>query len=334
MRFAPISEDGQRRLAEAHVAIVGLGALGSVLADLLARAGVGRLRLIDRDFVEPSNLQRQPLYTERDAEQSLPKAVAAAAALGRVNRSTAVEPVTADISARNAEALLGGVSLILDGTDNFPSRFLLNDVAVKRGIPWIYGGAVASRGVTLPVIPGETPCLRCLYFVPPEPGTGETCDTAGILAPASHVTASRQAAEALKLLAGRREAVNPRMVHFDLWTGEHAELDVSSARNPDCPACGRRQFEFLHAGADGERTAALCGRDAVQIVPSAPLRVDLGAWAARWASLGRVERNPFLVKLHLSEEQRLVLFPDGRMLVQGVSDPEDGLRLYRRYFGE
>ncbi|MEI7026151.1 ThiF family adenylyltransferase [Paenibacillus sp. y28] len=331
--FAPIGEEGQRRLIGSRVAIVGMGALGTVLANHMVRAGVGFVRIIDRDFVEASNLQRQMLYDEDDARQSRPKAAAAAEKLGRINSQVTVEPHIVDLNTLNAEELLTGVDLVLDGTDNFSVRFLINDVCVKHGIPWVYGGAVSSRGVSLAVLPGDTPCLRCIFGQPPAQGTAETCDTAGVIGPIIHLVASYQATEALKLLIGAREKVNPRMMHFDLWHGHHSGVDVSGARKQDCPACGERHFEFLEAERDGDMMQSLCGRDSVQIVPSAPQRFDLQEWAQKWKPLGNVEANPFLLKLHLPGQITLVLFPDGRLLVQGTGDMTIAKTLYSKYIG-
>ncbi|GAB2723223.1 ThiF family adenylyltransferase [Paenibacillus thermoaerophilus] len=333
MLFAPIGEAGQALLLESRVAVVGMGALGAVLANHLVRSGVGYIRLIDRDFVEPSNLQRQMLYDENDAAQSLPKAEAAAAKLRAVNSGVRIEPHVADLNPANAEALLTDVDLILDGTDNFAVRFLINDVAVKHGIPWIYGGAVSSRGVALPIIPGETPCLRCLFGGPPEAGTVETCDTAGVIGPIIHIVASLQAAEALKLLTGANDWLQRKLVTTDLWHNHYAAVDVSRSRQADCPCCGGGRYEYLDSSAAGEWIHSLCGRDSVQIAPVSAKRVPLDEWAARLAPLGPVERNPFLLKFKPDSERTLVLFPDGRVLVQGTDDPVVAKSLYARYIG-
>lgn len=331
--FAPIGESGQRRLNDARVAIVGMGALGTVLANHMARAGIGYIRLIDRDFVEASNLQRQMLYDEADARMSAPKAVAAAARLAAANSSIRIEPHVVDLNAYNAEELLSDVDLILDGSDNFAVRFLVNDVSVKHNVPWIYGGAVSSRGVSMTVIPGETPCLRCMFGSAPAPGTTETCDTAGVIGPIIHMVASYQATEALKLLAGDRDKLSRKMIHLDLWHNHHSAVDVTKARKTDCPACGERRFEYLEAEHGEEMIAALCGRDSVQIQPVHATKIDLNMWADKLAPLGQVELNPFLLKLHLDDTRRIVLFPDGRALVQGVSDPVAAKSLYSRYIG-
>jgi adenylyltransferase/sulfurtransferase len=331
--FPPIGEAGQARLAGARVAIVGMGALGTVLANHMVRAGAGYIRLIDRDFVEMSNLQRQMLYDEEDAEQSRPKALAAAGKLARVNSLVRLDPHVADLNPGNAEDLLRDTDLILDGTDNFAVRFLINDVSVKHGIPWIYGGAVSSRGVVMAVIPGKTPCLRCLFDQPPEQGTTETCDTAGVIGPIIHVVASFQAAEALKLLAGDSGHLNRRMLHFDLWYNQFSQVELSKAKKPECPACGQGRYDYLDVRIEGDTVQTLCGRDSVQIAPVRPLAFDLNEWADRLGRLGRVERNPFLLKFHVDDTRRLVIFPDGRILIQGTSDPAAAKSLYARYIG-
>lgn len=333
MLFAPIGEAGQAKLLQARVAIVGMGALGTVLANHMVRAGIGFVRLIDRDFVERSNLQRQMLYDEADAAGSAPKAEAAAARLGAANSGVVIEPVVADLNFANAEQLLADVQLILDGTDNFAVRFLINDVSVKHGIPWIYGGAVSSRGVSHTVIPGETPCLRCLFDQPPARGTTETCDTAGVIGSIIHTVASHQAAEAFKLLVGARQQLNRKMLHWDLWYNQYAAIDVSKARKADCPCCAKRQFEYLDASLEEDTIQTLCGRNSVQIQPVTPAALSLEEWAERLQPLGRVEKNPFLLKLHLDESLTLVLFPDGRMIVQGTEDPTVAKSLYSRYIG-
>lgn len=331
--FRPIGSQGQRKLMQSRVAIVGMGALGTVLANHMVRAGVGYVRLIDRDFVEMSNLQRQMLYDEEDARTSAPKATAAAKRLSRTNGLVEIEPHVTDLNPTNAETLLSGVDLILDGSDNFAVRFLVNDFSIKKGIPWIYGGAVSSRGVSMTVIPGETPCLRCMFGEAPAQGTTETCDTAGVIGPIIHVVASHQATEALKLLVGDRESLNKRMVHFDLWHNQHAAVDVSKARKTDCPACGHGHFEYLDAEYEGETIQSMCGRNSVQIHPIVPRKLELAEWADKFSVIGETEVNPFLLKFRPDAEHTLVLFPDGRVIVQGTDDPTAAKSLYSRYIG-
>ncbi|MCZ8518411.1 MULTISPECIES: ThiF family adenylyltransferase [Paenibacillus] len=333
MLFAPIGSEGQTKLLNARIAIVGMGALGTVLSNHMVRGGVGFVRLIDRDFVEMSNLQRQMLYDESDAAGSAPKAEAGAARLRAANGSVTIEPVVADLHPANAEELLSDVHLILDGTDNFSVRFLINDVSIKHRIPWIYGGAVSSRGVSMTVIPGTTPCLRCMFGGAPAQGSAETCDTAGVIGPIIHTVASHQAAEAFKLLTGADTALNRRMVHWDLWYNQYSAIDVAGARKESCPCCGLLQFDYLDAFHEEETIQTLCGRNSVQIQPLSPQSLSLKEWARRLEKTGRVELNPFLLKLHLENELTLVLFPDGRMIVQGTDDPVAAKSLYSRYIG-
>lgn len=333
MLFPGIGEDGQTQLGKARVAIVGLGALGTVLANHMARAGVGFIRLIDRDFVEASNLQRQMLYDEQDATNSTAKAEAAASKLRAINSTVSLEAHVADLNPFNAEQLLADVDLILDGSDNFSVRFLINDVAVQQDIPWIYGGAVSSRGTVAVIRPGKTPCLRCLFGNAPEAGTVETCDTAGVIAPIIDIVASYQATFALQLLTGQADRIPQRMLQFDPWNLHYSAVDISNLKKSDCPACALRQFDFLHQSAEGDSVQTLCGRDSVQIQPTPSRHVNLQEWEQRWRPLGEVMRNPFLLKLKLPSEHTLVLFPDGRLLVQGTNDPLFAKNCYSRYIG-
>lgn len=331
--FQPIGEQGQLQLLQARVAIVGMGALGTVLANHMVRAGVGFVRLIDRDFVETSNLQRQMLYDESDAAGSEPKAVAAAKRLQQANSLVKLEPVVTDLNPSNAEALLSDVELILDGTDNFAVRFLINDVSLKYNIPWIYGGAVSSRGVSMTIIPGETPCLRCMFGQAPAQGTTETCDTSGVIGPIIHTVASHQATEAFKLLVGARGQLNRKMVHWDLWYNQHAAVDVSKARKSDCPACVQARYEYLEQDLEEDTIQTLCGRNSVQIQPVRSGSFQLADWAEKWKPLGTVELNPFLLRFQPNDSLTMILFPDGRLMVQGTDDPVMAKSLYSRYIG-
>lgn len=326
-RFAPLGPQGQQRVEQARVAIVGLGALGSVQAELLARAGVGTLRLIDRDFVELSNLQRQTLYDESDAAAALPKAVAAARRLAQVNSGIETEPVVADLSPANIEELFEGVNLILDATDNFETRYLINDFAVREAVPWIYGAAVGSYGIKLAVAPGITACFRCVYPDPPR-GAQPTCETEGVLGPATSAIASLQAGDALKILALGAESVAARMTTIDVWSGAIRQT-AAPARDPDCPCCARRQFPYL----DGKHRApiSLCGRNAVQIHER--LRpVNLAELAARLRDLTEVRMNEFALRAAL-ESYELTVFPDGRAIIKGTTDPGVARSVYARYVG-
>lgn len=331
--FSPIGEAGQRRLMASRVAIVGMGALGTVLANHMVRAGVGFVRIIDRDFVEESNLQRQMLYEEKDAREAKPKAVAAAERLRNINSLVEIESHVADVNPASAEELLTGVDLVLDGSDNFAVRFLINDVCVKHGIPWIYGGAVSSRGVAMAIRPGITPCLRCLFSQPPEQGTMETCDTSGVIGPIIHVVASYQAAEALKLLTGSVGQMSASMLHFDLWHNFHGAMDASGVKSPGCPCCGQGSFDYLTAELSGQSIQSLCGRNSVQIVPLRSRSLNLDECEEALGKLGPTEKTPFLLKFRPGPELTLVLFPDGRAIVQGTSDETLAKSIYSRFVG-
>ncbi|MFN8499561.1 MAG: ThiF family adenylyltransferase [Anaerolineae bacterium] len=324
--FPGIGEDGQRRLLAARVTIVGVGATGTVLANNLARAGVGALRLVDRDYVEWHNLQRQTLFGEAEARAGIPKAIAAAEHLRRVNSEIAIEPVVADVTAENVEALVADADVVMDGTDNFETRYLLNDICVKLGKPWVYTGVVSSYGMTMTVVPGETPCLRCLY-PQPTPGGGDTCDIAGVLNGAAGVLASLASVEALKLIVGQGTR-NAGVIHMDVWNNSYDAFQV--ARRPDCPACGRREFPFLDASADS--SVSLCGRDAVQVRPAGRRQLDLAALGARLAAVGNVQVTPYLLRLTVNGHE-LTVFPDARAIIKGTDEPSVARSLYAKYIG-
>jgi len=324
--FPGIGEAGQEALLASHVAVAGCGALGSFHAAALARAGVGRLTLIDRDFVEPSNLHRQWLFEESDAAQSLPKAVAAARRIAAINSSIDVRGIVADITAANIGQLLEGARLILDGTDNFDARYLINDFAVSRGIPWVYGAAVGSYGISMPVIPGRTLCLRCLYPEPP-PGAQPTCETAGVLNVIVSVIASLQVADALKILCGSAEKLGGRLTTLDIWEGRIRQIEAP-ARDADCPCCGRREFPYL---AETHRPpVTLCGRDAVQI-HDRDRKIDLADLRSRLEPLGEVRASEYVLRFRVPPYD-LTLFPDGRAIVKGTADPAVARSLYAKYF--
>lgn len=332
VRFAPLGEEGQRRLLDSRALVVGCGALGTVLANTLVRAGVGATRIVDRDFVETNNLQRQVLFDEDDVAQQLPKAEAAARKLRRINSAVNVEPVVADLDHTNVLECCAGVDCIVDGTDNFETRFLLNDAACKLGIPWIYGGCVAAEGMTMTILPGDTPCLRCLMPEPPPAGAAATCDTAGILGPVVNVVASLQAAEALKVLSGNRQAVNRTWTTIELWENRIRQVQLGTLReSADCPACQRGEYEWL-SGRRGSHTAVLCGRNAVQLSFPGRERMSLEALAEKLAQVGRVSRNPFLLRLEVDGFQ-LTVFPDGRAIIGGTDDVAEARSVYAKYIG-
>jgi len=325
--FKPIGPEGQERISRARVVVVGLGALGTVIANNLCRAGVGHLCLIDRDFVELGNLQRQVLFDEQDARERLPKAIAAAAKLRAINSEIEVEPLIADVTPRNVEQLLAGCDLVLDGTDNLETRFLLNDVCIKLNLSWVYGGASGAAGSTMTIVPGKTPCLRCVINHAPPPGTMPSCDTEGVLGAITGIIASMESAEALKLLTGH--APGGSLLIIDLWEREFHDVKVE--RRPDCPACGARQFDYLN----GERVAwtiVLCGRNSVQIIPPDENEIALPDLQRRLASVGTVSYNGYLLSLQV-EDREIVLFPTGRAVIRGTTDEAEARTLYARYIG-
>jgi len=322
--FSPIGERGQERLLASHAVIAGCGALGSFHAGALARAGVGRLTIIDRDYVEPSNLHRQFLFEEADAEAALPKAAAAARRIARINSSVAVRSAIADLTPSNVEELLGGAGIILDGTDNFETRYLINDFAVSRGIPWIYGAAVAAYGLTMPVIPAHTACLRCVYPEPPS-GAQPTCETSGVLGPIVAAVASLQVADALRILCTGE--VHSRITTLDMWGGIVRQVE-GPARDPDCPCCAHREFPHLEERA--RPPVSLCGRDAVQVGGAGS--IDLAALASRLEPLGPVRVNEYALRAQFSGYQ-VTVFADGRAIIKGTGDTGLARSLYARYIG-
>jgi adenylyltransferase/sulfurtransferase len=330
--FPAIGRDGQRRLARTHVLLVGCGALGSAVADLLVRAGVGRLTIADRDYVELNNLQRQSLYNEADVANHVPKAAAAAERLSQVNSAVEVVPVVADVDATSVEKLLESADILVDGTDNFETRYLLNDAAVKLRRPWVYGGVIASYGMTMTIRPGETPCLRCVFPDPPDAGSAPTCDTAGVIGPAVHLVASLQATEALKLAVGDLDSVNRELIAVDLWRLSFDRIPLG-VPTPDCPACQRRDFAFLDR-ATPSRTTVLCGHDAVQVRVHPPVKLDLATLGERLTAAGEVMSNQYLLRFRdATSPYELTVFPDGRAIVKGTSDPVEARVLYARYVG-
>jgi molybdopterin-synthase adenylyltransferase len=329
--FGPIGEEGQRRLLQSSAVLVGCGALGTVSAGLLVRAGIGSLKIIDRDFVELSNLQRQGLFEESDAREALPKAIAAERRLRAINSDARIEGLVSDLTPKNAREMLSGFPLILDGTDNFESRLLINDAAVSLGIPWVYAAAVGSYGLTFTVRPGQTACLACLLETDDggrHAGFEETCDTAGILNSAASLVASMQAAEAVKLLSGKGEALSGRLVSCDVWKNRFQSIRV--ARNPSCRACGLRQFTYLDGEAQPHVT--MCGRDSVQIHErSRQLDLaELGRQLER--SFPSLRRNDFLLRFQIPPYE-MTVFSDGRAVIKGTQDPAVARSLYARYVG-
>jgi molybdopterin/thiamine biosynthesis adenylyltransferase len=330
-RFAPLGSEGQVRLAAGRVAIVGCGALGSVVAMALVRAGVGCVRLIDRDVPERSNLPRQVLFDEADVAAGLPKAVAAARHLREINSAAVIEPAVADLTATTAAQLLGGVDLVVDGTDNFEARFLVNEWCCRHGLPWVHGGAIGAEGRVLTILPGRTACLRCLVPEPPAPGALPTCDTAGIIGPTALVVGAVEAAEAIKLLVGGHDKTTGRMLVCDLWENVWRTIDLSALAAHGCPTCRGADYPWLE-GRVGGRPTALCGRDAVQVMP-ATAGIDLAALAARLSGVGSVTANPWIVRAQVEPGLELAVFADGRAIVSGTRDEARARSIVAQYVG-
>jgi len=325
--FPPIGADGQEKLLESKAVILGCGALGTAQANALARAGVRTLRIVDRDFVEESNLQRQILYDEADARERLPKAIAAARKLKQINSDVQVEGVVEDVDNRNIEKLVAGFQVVLDATDNFEARYLLNDVSVKLALPWIYGAVVASYATTMTILPGSTACLACVFPSPPE-GTYDTCDTVGVIGPAVSWAAAIQVTEALKILMGRQQELHGAMLAYDIWTNQFQV--VRPRRDPQCRVCGAREFAYLNR--TGPTHTGLCGRDSVQIHPATSRQLDLAELKTRLEKCGRVRSNEFLLIFSV-DAYELTIFPDGRAIVKGTHDPAVARSVYAKYIG-
>lgn len=332
VRFAPFGAEGQQGLNQSTVLVVGAGALGTGIAETLVRCGVGRIIIADRDYVEWSNLQRQQLYTEADAQEHLPKAVAAQRRLQQINSEVVIEAHVIDVRVEELEGLLSGVDLIMDGTDNFDTRLIINDMTQKHGIPWIYGACVGSYGITYTILPGETPCLHCLLGTVPL--GGDTCDTAGILPQAVQLVTANATAEALKLLGKRKAQLRNKLLMFDVWGNEHQEIGVKAAKKENCPSCGSHPIYPYLTAANTERSDVLCGRDTVQIRPASPQKLNLQETANRLSRLGSgsVDSNAYLVSFE-EGPYRLVIFADGRALIHGTKDIAAARSFYHRYFG-
>ena len=325
--FGPMGVEGQEKLSHAKVVIIGCGALGTVQANALVRAGIGALRLVDRDYVEMSNLQRQTLFDETDAAEALPKAIAAERKLKRINSDVPLEGIVTDVDSRNIEELVQGFHLILDATDNFEARYLINDVALKLGIPWIYGAVVGSYAATMTILPGRTACLACVFPTSPQ-GLHETCDTVGVIAPAVEWAAAVQVTEAFKILLGREEELHGSLLTYDVWKnhGQRIKLEI----DPRCRACGVREFRYLENGEAIHTT--LCGRNAVQIYQRGSRALDLAALKSRLEKLGTVRANEFLLRCVL-DPYELTVFPDGRAIIKGTQDLAVARGIYAKYIG-
>jgi molybdopterin-synthase adenylyltransferase len=325
--FTPIGAEGQQKLLQSKAVILGCGALGTAQANALVRAGVGNLRIVDRDFVEESNLQRQMLFDEADAKQSLPKAVAAERKLRQINSDVQVEGIVADADSSNLEEFIDGFRIVLDATDNFETRYLLNDAAVKLEIPWVYGAVVASYAATMTIVPGRTACLACLFPKPPS-GLHETCDTVGVISPAVSWAAALQTTEALKILLGREHELHGSFITCDLWSNHFQQ--VKPSRDPGCPVCVAHEFTYLERG--GATHVSMCGRNSVQIHQTESRALDLAALKERLERFGPVQANEFLLRCSL-DPYELTVFPDGRAIVKGTRDAALARGIYARYIG-
>lgn len=328
--FPPIGETGQKELKQKHVLIIGTGALGTGNAEILSRSGIGKLTIVDRDYVEWSNLQRQQLYTEEDAVNRIPKVIAAKKRLESINHEVKIEAKIIDVTPLELTNLINGVDLIIDSADNFNIRMIINDTAQKFGIPWIYGACVGSYGITYTVLPNESPCLHCLMKKVPIGGI--TCDTGGIISPVVQLVVAHQTAEALKILTNNKEALRTKLVSFDMWKNQYTSIDVSTFKDQSCASCGETPAYPFLTYENQTKTAVLCGRDTVQIRPPAHEKRDLQKLASHLSKLGKVEVNPFLLSLKVADH-RLVMFQDGRVLVHGTNDVKQAKSLYHRYFG-
>lgn len=333
MRFYGVGEKGQVKLRDSKVTLAGCGALGTVLANALVRAGVGHVRIVDRDFIETHNLQRQILFDEADVAANLPKAEAAARKLRVINSAVTVEAVVADIDRTNIEELCRDADVILDGTDNFEVRYLINDIAVKLGKPWVYGGSIGSHGQTMTILPGQTPCLRCVFEAAPNPGEAGTCETAGVLGPIVNIIASFQATEAFKILTGAFDKINKELIYLDIWENQQRRIKIAPLLGKvDCPCCKHRRFEWLE-GQHGSQTTSLCGRNAVQVSHRAASQLNFGEMARHLETMGgKVSFNKFLLKFDV-EEYEFTVFPDGRAIIKGTNDTEKARVLYAKYVG-
>ncbi len=328
--FREISTDGQTKLLNSRVLLVGCGALGASHAEILARAGVGFLRVVDRDFVEFTNLQRQTLFSEQDAKERLPKAIACKNRIAEINSEIEVEAIVADVNHSNIESLIKNCDLVLDGTDNFVTRYLINEACVKHKKTWIYGAAVSSYGATMTIIPNKTPCLHCVFEEMPSAGSAPTCDTAGVIMPIIAVISAVQVTEALKILIGKTDALHRSLMQFDVWQNDWRKIKLQKP-NPDCAVCGQRKFELLDAE-NADFATTLCGRDAVQILPPKPTNLDLKKLAENLKNIAEVKQNEYLVRLTV-EGFELTIFRDARAIIRGTDNAGKARSIYAKYIG-
>ncbi|RPI29055.1 MAG: thiazole biosynthesis adenylyltransferase ThiF [Acidobacteria bacterium] len=330
IRFKGIGPTGQRNILAARVVVIGSGALGTCSAEMLVRAGIGGLVLVDRDFVELSNLHRQSLFTEEDAREGLPKAVAAERSLSRINSEVTIRSLVKDVTSETITDICSGCSVIVDGTDNFETRYLINDFSVANGIPWVYGACLGSFGTGCAFVPGTTACFRCFCEDPPVGGAVETCETAGVIAPIVHVVAAFQVAQVLKLLA----AVPPtefRLLQVDAWDDSWRTLSLKGMKNPDCECCVKKNLPFLE-GSQESRLTRLCGRNAVQVSPGTPIHIDFEQLSTRLSRAGQVDFNDYMMRIRVPDFE-IALFPDGRSIIRGTEDFTVARAIYSRYIG-
>jgi molybdopterin-synthase adenylyltransferase len=328
--FGGIGKDGQQKLLNSRVLLVGCGALGAAHAETLARAGVGFLRIVDRDFVEFTNLQRQTLYSESDAQNRLPKAVAAKNRIIEINSEIEIDAIVADVNHSNIESFVRDIDLVLDGTDNFQIRYLINDACVKLNKTWIYGAAVSSYGTTMTIFPNQTPCLRCIFEEMPNAGSSPTCDTAGVIQPIIASISAIQTTEAIKILTDNNDKLHRSLIQIDVWQNDWRKIKLGKP-NEDCETCSKHSFEFLDAEAN-EFSAVLCGRNAVQIAPPRPTQIDLANLAGKLKNLGEVKQNEYLVRF-TSGENELTIFADARAIIRGTDDISAARSLYAKFVG-
>ncbi len=330
--FNGIGKAGQEKLTKSRVMILGCGGLGSASASILSRAGIGYLKIVDRDFLELNNLQRQILYEEHDVKEGLPKPIAAQRRISQINSTIHIEPVIADVNRFNIEKLISDVDLVIDAVDNFETRFLLNEACVKHNRTWIYGAAIESYGLTMNIIPGKTACLRCVMDNLPQPGDVPTCETVGVLGSIVCIIASIQSAEAIKILIGINDEINMQMISIDIWQNSYQAIDVAKENiQKNCPVCNQRSFDFLD-GKQGSAFTTLCGRNAVQILPFKEMKIDLAKLAIQLADLGTIKANEYLIRFEI-EDFELSIFPDGRTLIKGTTDTGIARSLYSKYVG-
>ncbi len=330
--FQHIGKDRQKLLMNRTAVVIGCGALGTISSSYLVRAGVGQLKIIDRDFIEENNLQRQILFDENDISENLPKAVAAQRKLQKSNNSVRIEGIVTDVNYSNIDELTSDADIIIDGTDNFESRFLINDFCVKNSVPWIYGACIGSRGVVMNIIPSSTPCLRCVFESMPQIGSFPTCDTAGVIGPIAGIVASFQAAEAIKILTGNYASVNKNLLEIDVWDTNFRQIDISELKDiSNCPTCKLQNYEFLQAEV-GVMTTFLCGKNAVQVMPRNIGTIDLRQLERRLSSIADVSSNAFMLKFMVNDHT-FTVFPDGRAIITGTADSSTAKGLYSKYLG-